>query len=112
MSMHLKRYRGDTYKHLLVIQDSNGNPIDITGYSFILTINKERDPTDGSNIVLTMTGVIEDAAEGKVALQPALNDINAADIGSWYFDIQQTDGAGDIRTLVKGRYDILQDISK
>ena len=103
--------RGDSDAKGFIVQDSAGVAIDITGFTFRLTVNTEKDPEVGVGTELfTVTGVITDAANGKVAFAPTTTDTDQ-EPGKYFYDIEQT-AAGLISTIIKGRAEILQDISK
>ena len=103
--------RGDSDAKGFVIQDSNGVAIDITGFSFKLTVNSERDPTDQVNEQFTITGVIGVAANGTVSFAPTVTDTDITP-GTYFYDIEQTDVSSRIKTIIKGRAKIIQDITK
>lgn len=106
--MTISRFRGDTFPIRYVIKDSEDNPIDITGWSFLLTINSDSEPADATNQVEQITGVLTDAANGEVAFTFP----SSIAVGCNFYDIQSTDGSGNIRTHKKGEITIEQDITK
>ena len=106
--MIIERQRGDTYDHLFQLLDEDNSPITLTSETFTLTINTEENPTDTSNQVLTVGGAIVDANSGKISF----NIDGSEPLGTNYFDIQMTDNAGNLRTIVKGQWVIEQDITK
>lgn len=103
--------RGDSDAKGFVIQDSNGDPIDISGFSFKLTVNSEKDPVDQTNEQFTINGVIGVAASGTVSFAPTTVDTDITP-GIYFYDIEQTDGSGAIKTVIKGKCRIIQDITK
>jgi len=103
--------RGDSDAKGFIIQNSAGVAIDITGFTFKLTVNSEKDPTTTANQQFTVIGAITDASAGKVAFSPttANTDIVPA---TYFYDIEQTDGSGAISTLIIGKCVLVQDITK
>ncbi|OPZ07196.1 MAG: hypothetical protein BWZ07_03371 [Alphaproteobacteria bacterium ADurb.BinA280] len=107
----LKRMRGDTYADEFIIKSPvTGQPINITGYSFKLTVDTNKDPVDDTTNVYSLNGVIVDAANGRVEFSPS--DVQADQIGKFYYDVQMLDGSGRKRTIVKAKYEFTQDITK
>lgn len=109
---NIVRTRGDTYADEIVVMDADtGGAMDITGHTFILTVDPSRTPADALNNVLSLTGTILDPTAGLVEFAPTAEQ---ADItpGKYYYDIQMTDDVGRIRTIQSGRYEIKQDITK
>lgn len=107
----LTRPRGDTYADEFVLKSkSTGQPIDITGFSFKLTVNAKKDPGPTDTPEFQITGAITDATAGKVEFAPTATDADRT--GAFFYDIQMIDGAGRKRTLVKAKYGFTQDITK
>ena len=106
----ITRYRGDTAPDRFTIT-SEGIPVDITGCTFKLTVNSERDPTDATNQLFTVNGVITSAPAGNVDFSPTALQTDIAP-GRYYYDVQMTDATTAIRTVQKGSYRIVQDITK
>lgn len=114
----IARKRGDTAPDKLFILDpeSPGNPLDITGFSFILTVNTEQDPDPvGPPIVgtelVSVTGTITDGPNGEVEFPWSAGDADQTP-EDYFYDVQQTDTAGRILTIAKERYIIQQDVTK
>jgi len=103
--------RGDSSAKGFVIQDSNGVAIDITGFSFKLTVNSEKDPTDQVNEQFSISGTITDATNGKVAFAPTVTDTDITP-GIYFYDIEQIDSGGLISTLLVAKALIVQDLTK
>lgn len=104
--------RGDSFQSRFNIVEADGATAqDITGWSYILTVNTEKNPADTTNQQFQVTGVIEDAPGGVVGFSPTAVNTDITP-GKYWYDIQQTDGAGGIRTIVKDRFIIEQDITK
>lgn len=104
--------RGDTRAKEFQILDKDGNVVNIAGFSFILTCNTHRDPEASYGTELfSLTGVITDAANGKVAFAPTAVETDQ-DAGTYYYDIQMTDAGAGIETLYKALLLIEQDITK
>lgn len=102
--------RGDNAARGFIMQDAVGVAVNISGFSFRLTVNTEQDPDPGTEL-FTVVGVITDAAAGKVGFAPTVVDTDQAP-GEYFYDIEQTDGGGLIDTVIKGLCEIVQDISK
>jgi hypothetical protein len=108
----LSRKRGDTVPDVIVVTDPvTGNPIDIAGFTFVLTINEEKRPTDTSSQLVLVSGVIVNpSTDGRVAFafSPAQSDQSP---GNYWYDIEMDTGTY-IKTIAKNRYRFYQDISK
>lgn len=89
----------------------DGAAVNITGCTFKLTVNSEKDPTDITTQLFTVTGTITNATGGEVEFAPSSLQADQAP-GRYYYDVQMTDGTGAIRTAAKGVYRFIQDITK
>jgi hypothetical protein len=107
--MDIERKRGDTYPIEITVL-SDGVALDITGASFLLTVDPAKEPTDATNNLCQLTGVITDAPTGAVSFTPTANQMDA--VGKYFFDIQMTDASGAIRTIDAGKFVLKQDITK
>lgn len=87
-----------------------GDPVDITGYSFRLTVDPSSEPVDATNNLFSLTGVITDASQGKVQFQPTTAQTGT--VGEFFYDVQMTTTTPSVRTVLWGTFEISQDISK
>ena len=107
----LTRKRGDTYADEFTVKSEiTGEAIDISGYSFLLTLNTEKNPVNEDDQVYQLTGSIVDAENGIVGFSPSA--VEADLVGTFYYDVQLTDPSGKIRTIEKDKYKYVQDITK
>jgi len=105
----IERKRGDDAPDEITL------PFDNTGFSYILTINTEKDPEPtGPPIIgvelVSSVGAIG-GADGTVLFPFAPADADQ-EAGSYWYDIQQTDPAGKKKTIAKNQYIYHMDISK
>lgn len=104
--------RGDTFAFSFSLTDSETEaPIDITGYSFLLTVDTLENPPDATTNLFSLTGVLTNPTGGVVQFSlSALQADQAPD--TYYYDVQMVDGVGGKRTVAKGEFLIEQDITK
>ena len=110
--VEITRKRGDTYAdELTIISAKTKQPIDITGYTFTMTLDPERAPADATNNLYSLAGVIVDAVAGRVEFAPTALQSDQPPKG-YYYDVQMIDGVGRKRTIALDKYKYIQDISK
>jgi len=124
LSSQICYVRGDTKAIRILVQvlDENASPelapLDINGYSFTLTVNTEQDPTAGSpgngTQLLSIAGdIASPTSAGIVDFSPLLADSNALIAPeTLYYDIQMTDVTLVKRTIAKGEFETIMDITK
>jgi hypothetical protein len=103
--------RGDSKARIFTIE-RKGVAVDISGSTFLLTVDSRKDPTDASTQQFSLTGTfVTDGTDGQVQFAPSTVETDIAP-RTYYYDIQETAGGSVIDTLVKGVCVILQDITK
>lgn len=107
----ITRKRGDTYADEFTIKSAaTGAAVNITGYTFLLTVDPAKAPLTNATKLYQLTGTILNAAAGRVEFAP--NATQADQVGAFYFDVQMVDGSGRKRTIDSGKYKYEQDITK
>jgi hypothetical protein len=108
----ITRTRGDTYADEFVLTSKKtGGALDITGCTFLLTVDPSASPVDASTNIYQLTGeIIAPATDGRVAFAPS--SVQANQVGKFFYDVQMTDAAGRKRTVQKAKYTYTQDITK
>ena len=108
----ITRRRGDTYADEITVTSlTTGAPIDITGYTFTMTLDPEKAPATAANNVYSIPGTIIDGPAGRVEFAPSALQADQMP-GVFYYDIQMVDGAGRKRTIALDKYTYTQDITK
>lgn len=101
-------YRGDTYQHHLTFQDGDGDPIDLTGYTFTAQVRTGPEYDD----VLAAMDVTVSALTGEVwlVILPAVTAVLEPGRRTW--DVQQVDGDDVVTTLLTGPCDVMGDVTR
>ena len=106
----IERYRKNTAPDAFQLKVS-GAGVNINGYGFLMTISKEKDPTDTGEQLYQLIGTIDSISEGKFSFAPSPVQADQ-ELGDYFWDIEVTDSAGKTRTLEKGKYKYLQPITQ
>lgn len=100
--------RGDTAPFGFNIQNTDGTPATITGFTYKFTVSTTPVPDGGTPPPeFTLAGSVSGST---VTISPAVGDVDR--VGVFFFDLEETDGAGKIQTVAKGKVEWRQDISK
>ena len=120
--------KGDTFNLGLLMKNSDGDPLDVSNYRFLMQVKGDPDPVTGERPLIIGT-----ASEGKVAqkddsgvatnfsilatengnvtITAASSTMSLIEAKSYVYDIQQTT-AGDVTTTIfEGRFIVNDDIS-
>lgn len=104
--------RGDSDPKTFLIKSSLGVVQDISSWTFKLTVNSERDPTDQVNEQFSLTGVfVTDGTDGLIAFTPTFSNTDITP-GKLFYDIERRIGGVSIKTLIKAACFIVQDLTK
>jgi hypothetical protein len=115
----IARKRGDTAPDKIFVTDPEDpaqGPLDITGFSFRMTVNTEQDPEPvGPPIIgvelVSIAGTITNPTGGEVEFPWSAGEADQVP-EDYFYDIQQTDTTGRILTIAKERYQFQQDVTK
>ena len=104
--------RDDTEPITISIKTVAGAPVDITGWTFKMTVNTEKSPADDANQVFEIDGVLDDdPLTGIVSFNPGEGLITQ--VGTFYYDIERVNAAGKRKTIRNGyKFKVAQDITK
>jgi hypothetical protein len=113
--VNLCRTRGDTSTFTVTVTTDGTTPIDITGFTFLFTVDPSSEPTDNLNNLFQLSvgsGItLTDPTNGVMTI--GITALQADQLPETYFyDLQMTDTSSLITTILKGEYEILQDITK
>ena len=89
---------GSTYSNIITVSASNGQPLDLTGY----TVASQMRKSYGSSTSYNFTASLYNALTGKVRLQ--LTDIQSQAIpaGRWLYDVEIKSPSGSVTRVVEG----------
>lgn len=96
--------KGDDVSETFSFRDSDGEPLDLDGYTFESQI---RATPDGPAV-----GTFNCSVEDNTATRTLSNTVTAGLEGTYYHDMQWTDPGGLIRTLVQGRFVVVPEITR
>lgn len=101
--------QGDDWSLPLTVKDENDTVIDMSGYSFLA---QARTRAKAAAVAFTFTVDDTDAATGVLVLEVAAATTADVPAGTYEWDLQWTDGAGDIRTILAGVVTVRPEVSR
>jgi len=112
-TLDLCRKRGDTFADVFQVK-INGVAVNVTGDTFLLTVDPEPEPATAANNLFQLVGILVTPASGIISFAPsALQADQTPD--TYFYDIEWTrtgSGAGEVITILSGAYAFNQDITK
>ena len=104
-------YRGDDYPIPLAFT-KNGEPEDITGWKIYFTVKHLDSDTDDDAVIKYDITDHSDPTNGKSLI--FLTNGETGDIlpGKYVYDIQYKKDNGTVKTIMKGKLRVLQDVTK
>lgn len=115
----IERRRGDTKDISIRLKDSDGNILDVTGYTALFTLNTSKtpdldvSPVEGAEIFQATGTPNSPGTDGILRFDFAnFGGSPYVPVGTYYYDVQVTDVAGEIITPLIGKFTVRQDITK
>lgn len=106
-------YRGDTWSFVLTITDADtAAPLDLTGSTLAIAIDREFAPVDATTNKTTIAGVLLDQVTNTGQVQFTLTTASTDEVGVFFHDFQLVDNGGGKRTIASGKWQIVQDRNK
>lgn len=96
--------QGDTFIEELLMEDGEGEAIDLTGYTFASQIRRTAD-----NGLVASFDISVDNSTVTRRLEPAVTETLE---GTYVHDFQWTMPNGDIRTLLSGNFEIEPEVTR
>lgn len=104
--------RGDDWTIKLNIKDSNKQAVDITGYTYYMTLKSDIDSADPGDLQTTASSVGADATSGILYINFTNVQTNTLESKTYNYDIQQRDDTGTIQTLFIGKVKVVKDVTR
>lgn len=107
--------RGDTIKRNLTFKDADGTAIDITGWTVSFTVRKKIPVkaivTDVDAIIAKVITTHITPISGLSTFTLSKTDTNI-DPGTYFYDIQVKNVAGEVSTITSGKFIVEYDITR
>jgi hypothetical protein len=109
----ITRRRGDTYRIRIGFTQDDGTPLPLDG-TFVLVVTEQSAPAMTDPPVMELAGtIVEDGQAGADAIIDFQQSTDDADhVGEFYYEVENTTAAGDIRTILEGPFTMTQDRAK
>lgn len=106
-------YRGDTKSYQLNFTDSDGDAIDITGYTIFMTVKAKTDiaSNDTSASISKTVTSHTNAAGGITTVTLSSTDTDITK-GDYKYDFQFKDTSNNITTIQTGIFEVMDDVTK
>ncbi|HUT76453.1 MAG TPA: hypothetical protein VM285_02140 [Polyangia bacterium] len=105
--INLKLTRRDSFPISFTLTQI-GAPVDVTGSSFLFTVNTAEDGSGTELFQKTNTNTPD--TTGVATFEPTTTDLNQTP-SEYFYDVQWTDAAASVRTVVLGTLEIVADIT-
>lgn len=89
---------GASYSNIITVAATNGQPLNLTGYSVASQMRKSYQSSTAYNF----TASIFSAEQGKVRLQLSPQQSEAIPAGRWLYDVEITSPSGSKTRVVEG----------
>lgn len=98
--------QGDTFSEAILMEDGDGNPIDLAGYSFASQLRRTADQDVIANFAINLNLSTSTVTR---TLNPSVTKTLT---GTYVHDFQWTNPSGHIRTLFSGEFEIEPEVTR
>jgi hypothetical protein len=107
----LEIIKGDTKPYTITVKNSTGTAFNLTGYTIKFSVKNHVDDTDAAAII-SASGVITLPATGGIfTINLTATQTNVA-AGDYIYDIQIDNGSTVVKTIAKGTFRVLPDVTR
>lgn len=110
LNITLQEYAGDSFARTVTVKDSDGNAVDLTGWTFYLTIKEEKTDADG-DAVFQNSYTAATPSSGQVDITLDASDTDDL-LGDYWYDIRYKDDTGFVDTILNGVFRFDQNITE
>lgn len=105
--------RGDDWTVKFTLTDAQGAILDITGYSYWMTLKASAADADPGNAQIgPIAAGSPDAVNGIIYMTFPRATTDTLTPGSYHYDLQQVDDQGNVQTLLLGKVQVARDITR
>ena len=102
---------GDDFTYKITLTDSDGIAIDITGYTFYMTVKKTVSNSDDDALFKITVSTIPSPTLGIVNIPIDRTDTLNKTAGIYPYDIKYKDGSSEIKTIIYGDFKLIQGVT-
>jgi len=95
---------GDDFPYEITLTDSTNDPIDLTGYTFYMTIKKNQSDSDDKAILKKTVSTIPNPELGIVTITIDRDDTKNVQSGIYSYDIKYNTSLDKVKTILKGSW--------
>jgi len=100
--VNLELTEADDEEFTITYNDSDGNTQDISGWTFWMTVKRDRQDDDADAVFQKTVTTHTDAANGKTTIPIAASDTQGEGGNTLWYDQQRKDSNGDVKTYMTG----------
>lgn len=100
--------QGTTFSAEIDVTDSEGNILDLAGYSAAAQMRK----TYSSSTATDFTASIASTEEGTVRIELTPTQTNALKAGRYVYDVEITDASGIVTRVVEGQVEVTPGVTR
>lgn len=110
---HINIEQGSTYSRTLTFKQSNGNAVDLTGFSALMHMRKNVD--DSSTLLELSTSnnrIALGGSNGTIAITISATDTASLPAVEGVYDLEINNGSGIIEKVIAGTFTIIKQVTR
>ncbi len=102
---------GNDFSYDITLTDENGDAIDLTGYTFYMTVKSKKSNSDEDSIFKITVSSIPSPELGIVTIPVTRDDTLNVPPGIYPYDIKYKTGSDSVRTVLIGNFQLIQGVT-
>ena len=102
----IRMTQGDTFSESILMEDSDGDAIDLTGYTFRSQLRRTADSTVVAEFSMSTN------LSTSTVTRTLNSGVTASLEGTYVHDLQWTNPSGQVRTLFSGEFEIEPEVTR
>lgn len=102
---------GDSFERTIELDDADGNDIDITGWTFVLSLKEERRDPDSEAVIRKEVTTHDSPTNGQTRVALQSNETEPL-FGDFWYDLKFKTNGGEVDTILNGVFRIEDSITE
>ena len=104
--------QGQTWDTTLIWEDSDGNPVDLTGWTVRMMLRTTAEAASPTVSLSTATSTLTAASNGVIGLSYSAISSAAITAATYLYDLEVVNPSGAVRRLIEGRAVVSREITR
>jgi hypothetical protein len=100
--------QGSTFKATIDVTDSDGDALNLTGYTVAGQLRKNYNSSTATNFTSSVTN----ASDGTIQISLSATQTNSLKAGRYVYDVEITSSGGDVTRVIEGQLEVTPGVTR